>query len=101
MLLQSTTITFATFLPRPAVSAIASSLLHPPICLMTSLAGLSLHLPTRGTLPGASQPLSRWSAMETLTPRTSQFLPRHAASVAVHNDALILAAGNAINPGQH
>jgi hypothetical protein len=27
----------------------------------------------------------------------SPFLPRHAASVAVHNDALFLAAGNAIN----
>eukprot|EP01050_Picozoa_sp_SAG11_P018210 SAG11_NODE_2715_length_3051_cov_5.943089_2_plen_98_part_00 len=30
--------------------------------------------------------------------RNSPFLPRHAASVAVHNDALFLAAGNAINP---
>eukprot|EP01051_Picozoa_sp_SAG22_P011302 SAG22_NODE_1073_length_5696_cov_4.682687_2_plen_101_part_00 len=28
----------------------------------------------------------------------SPFLPRHAASVAVHNDGLFLAAGNAINP---
>ena len=58
MLLQSTTITFATFIPRPAVSAIASSLLHPPICLMTSLAGLSLHLQLGGDVSGGPDDLT-------------------------------------------
>lgn len=68
MLLQSTTITFATFIPRPAVSAIASSLLHAPICLMTSLAGLHNVIS-----PSISRPVEPCPVLHSLSPAGLQW----------------------------